>query len=91
MLALVSAIAAEPVSLEITRGPDELTIVMLLTEQLPESIETTLSSVLRHQPCNRVRAHRLLRGHNPLENMAFVQVDAFGAPRSQPTEAEVPS
>lgn len=44
ILVLVTALAAEPMALDIHRGDDALIISFSLTQELPESIEETLSS-----------------------------------------------
>lgn len=44
VLALVAALAAEPMILEIDRGAERLAISFSLNQELPESIEATLSS-----------------------------------------------
>ncbi len=44
ILALVAALAADPLILEITRGEDTLVLSFSLNQELPESFEETLSS-----------------------------------------------
>jgi len=44
ILALVAALAVEPMGLEIARGEDSLVLSFSLNQELPESLEETLSS-----------------------------------------------
>ncbi len=43
-LLLTAAMAAEPLSIDVERGPEELVIQFTLVEALPESLESVLSS-----------------------------------------------
>jgi len=77
VLALVAALAAEPMILEIERGEDALVISFALNQELPGSIEQTLSSgatVVLDYPLRVYARRRLLPDRRVWKGVARVTV-----------------
>lgn len=81
MLALVAALAVEPMILEIDRGAESLTIEFSLNRKLPESTEKTLSSgatTIVDYPLRVYGRRRLLPDRRVWKGVARVTVNFDG-------------
>jgi hypothetical protein len=78
VLALVAALAAEPMNLGVERGPDALVISFSLNQELPDSIGQTLSSgatVVLDYPLRVYARRRLLPDRRVWKGVARVTVN----------------